>query len=119
MFAFAADENFNGIILRGLLRLQPDLDVVRVQDTEMCEADDPDMLAWAAEEERVLLTHDVGTIPTHAFARMDAGGPVPGVFIVPQNPPFGLIIEELRNLAVYSLEGEWENQVAFLPVWGV
>jgi hypothetical protein len=32
MVAFAADENFNNDILRGLLRRKPDLDIVRVQD---------------------------------------------------------------------------------------
>lgn len=36
-----ADVNFNNDTLRGLLRLKPDLDYVRVQDTEIYEADDP------------------------------------------------------------------------------
>jgi hypothetical protein len=32
MLRFAADENFNNHIVRGLLRRNPDLDIVRVQD---------------------------------------------------------------------------------------
>lgn len=116
MLAFAADENFNGVILRGLLRLLPDLDVVRVQDTGVYGADDPAILVWAAEEGRVLLTHDAKTIPRHAFTRLDAGETVAGVFIVPQDRPFGVVIEELHDLALYSLEDEWENRVVFLPV---
>jgi hypothetical protein len=119
MLTYAADENFNGVMLRGLLRALPSLDVVRVQDTEMYEADDPDLLAWAAAEDRVLLTHDEKTIPPLAFARIDAGEPMAGVFIVPQDRPFGEMIEELRNLALYNLEGEWNDRVAFLPVWDV
>jgi hypothetical protein len=119
MLDFAADENFNGIMLRGLLRLLPEIDVVRVQDTEMYEADDPDVLAWAAEQNRVLLTHDAETMPSYAFARVDEGKPLSGVFIVPQDRPFGEVIEELRDLALYSLADEWNDRVAFLLVWGL
>jgi len=37
----ATDENFDGDLLRGLLRRQPDLDVVRVQDAGLGETPDP------------------------------------------------------------------------------
>ena len=42
-----ADENFRGAIVRGLLRQRPDLDLVRVPDIGLGEADDPMILAWA------------------------------------------------------------------------
>ena len=64
MLKFATDENFRAIILRGLKRRKPDLDVVRVQDVGLSGADDETILAWAAEERRILLTHDVKTMPT-------------------------------------------------------
>ena len=38
---FLADENFDNRIVRGLLRRQPDLDILRVQDLEIAGADDP------------------------------------------------------------------------------
>lgn len=41
---FAADENFNNNIIRGLLRQDPELDIVRIQDTEVYQADD--RLCW-------------------------------------------------------------------------
>ena len=56
MLRLAADENFNNNIIRGLLRRQPDLDIVRVQDVGLSGADDPTVLEWAAQEGRVLLT---------------------------------------------------------------
>lgn len=34
MLRLAADEDFNNRILRGLIRRQPELDIVRVQDNE-------------------------------------------------------------------------------------
>lgn len=59
MLRFAADENFNNDIVRGLRRRKPNLDVVRVQEAGLSGAVDPDVLEWAAREGRVLLTHDV------------------------------------------------------------
>ena len=67
MLLLAADENFNNDIVRGLLRRKPDLDIVRVQDAGLSGADDPTVLEWAAQERRVLLTHDVSTITHHAY----------------------------------------------------
>ena len=40
MNLFAADENFNNRIVRGLFRAKPDLDIVRVQDAGFSGADD-------------------------------------------------------------------------------
>ncbi len=56
MLRLLADENFNGDIVRGLLLRQADLDLVRVQDVGLAGAEDPQLLAWAAENDRILLT---------------------------------------------------------------
>ena len=61
MLRLAADENFNNNIVRGLLRQRPGLDIVRIQDVGLSGADDPTVLEWAAQEGRVLLTHDAST----------------------------------------------------------
>jgi hypothetical protein len=112
----AVDENFNNDILRGLLRRNPDLDVVRVRDAGLSGADDPTVLEWAAQEGRVLLTHDVGTITRYAYERVQAGQAMPGVFEVSRSVPIGLAIEDLLLIAECSLDGEWEGQVRYLPL---
>ena len=74
MLRLLADENFNGSIVRGLLRRQPDVDVVRVQDVMgLSGADDRTVLAWAATEGRVLLAHDQHTVPKYAYERISLG----------------------------------------------
>jgi predicted nuclease of predicted toxin-antitoxin system len=70
MLKLLADENFDNTILRGLLRRQSDIDIIRVQDTELYGANDPTVLAWAAQENRILLTHDVATITCYAYERI-------------------------------------------------
>ena len=116
MLRFAADENFNGDIVRGLLRRNPKLDIVRVQDVGLSGADDPSVLEWAADQRRIVVTHDISTLAKHALDRVFAGRPMPGVFEVRSVAPIGQAIDDLILLAECSLEGEWEGQVRFLPL---
>ena len=74
MLKLAADEDFNNrIIIRGSLRRGPELDLVRIQDAGLHSRDDASILECAANEGRVLLTHDVTTIRTHAYAAFRRG----------------------------------------------
>lgn len=114
MLRLLTDENFNGEIVRGLFRAQADLDVVRVQDVGLLQAEDPSILAWAAENKRVLLTHDRATMPAFAYDRVRAGQPMPGVFVVDDRAAIGQTIDDILLFALYSEESEWEGQVLYL-----
>ena len=116
MIRFAADENFNNGIVRGLLRRKADLDIVRVQDAGLSGADDPTVLDWAAKEGRVLLTHDISTITRYAYERTQSGKPMAGVFEVSRRVSIRVAIEDILLLAESSEEGEWEGQVQYLPL---
>ena len=116
MLRLAADENFNGDIVRGLLRRNPKLDIVRVQDVGLSGANDPSVLQWAADQGRIVVTHDISTLAKHAFDRISAGKPMPGVFEVTSVAPVGQAIDDLILLAECSFAGEWEGQVRFLPL---
>jgi hypothetical protein len=116
MLRLAADENFSNNIVRGLLRRRPELDIVRIQDVGLSGADDAAVLEWAAQEGRVLLTHDVSTITRYAYERVRAGQSMPGVFEVGRDVPIGRAIEDILLLVEYSLDGEWEGQVRYLPL---
>ena len=52
MIKLLADENFDNTIVRGLLRRNPKIDIVRVQDMGLSGIDDPSILAWAAKQNR-------------------------------------------------------------------
>lgn len=109
MLRFAADENFNNDIVRGLLRRRANLDIVRIQDVELCGAHDAAVLEWCAKEGWVLLTHDVTTITRFAYDRVRTGKAMPGVFEVGRGLAIGLVIEDLLLLAERSLDSEWEG----------
>ena len=75
------------------------------------------LLSWNGPREgRVLLTHDVATMTRYAYERVRAGKRMPGVFEVARTVPLGLAIEEILLITRYSLEGEWEGQVRYLPL---
>ena len=112
----AVDEDFNNQIVRGVLRRNSDVDIVRVQDVGLSGDDDSIVLEWAAAEGRVLFTHDVNTMIHHANQRAQVGDPMPGLFVVPRHVPVGSAIEDVLLIAEYSLEGEYEGQVRFLPL---
>lgn len=113
---FAADENFNNAILRGLLRRNPNIDIVRIQDVGLSGAHDSEVLEWCAYKGRILLTHDVSTITYYAYERIRAKKAMPGVFEVGNDVFTGTAIEDILLLADCSIEGEWEGQVRYLPL---
>jgi hypothetical protein len=113
---WAADENLNNDVLRGLLRRKPDADIARIQDVGLSGADDPTILEWVAQNKRVLLTHDASTMTHYAYQRVRAGKSMPGRFQVSRDISIGMVIEDLVLLTECSLEGEWEGQVRYLPL---
>jgi len=112
---FLADENFSGRILRGLLREDPDIDIIRVQDTVLYQAEDPLVLEWAAKEERVLITHDIETMRKYAYERVAAGLPLSGVLLIRGESPIGRVIDDLLVIAGASDPIDWAQRVEFVP----
>src|SRR6266498_271680 len=113
---FLADENFNGKLLAGLRSTLPELDVIRVQDTDMAAASDPELLAWAAVNSRILLTHDVQTLAGHAYDRVRKGLAMPGIIEVKISQSIGETIDDLVLLIEASFLEEFENQVRYIPL---
>ena len=80
MLRLLSDENFNGDIIRGLFLRQPNLNLVRVQDVGLQELDDPTILAWAANNDRIIVTHDRATMPDFAYQRLQKNEIMTGLF---------------------------------------
>lgn len=116
LLRYLADESVHGSIVRALLRQQPDMDLLRVQDAGLAAAQDPVILERAAIEGRVVLTSDVSTLVGYAYERVESGQRMPGVFVINQRANLGPIIADILLLAEASLEREWEGRVQYLPL---
>ena len=113
---FLADENFNNRILNGLRRLVPDIDVLRVQDTEIYQAPDPIVLEWAAKDNRIILSRDVHTLIGYAYDRVKAGLPMPGLIEVSDDVPIGKAIDELSIIIGAGIPADFDQQVKYIPL---
>lgn len=99
MLRFLADENIEVALVQAVQR-DPRMDIVRAQDVGLSGADDPAVLEWAAEEDRLVITHDANTMPRYACDRVSAGLPMPGVIEVPKPFRVGRVAKELVLLAL-------------------
>ena len=116
MMKYLTDEDFDNHILRGLLRRHPNLDIIRVQDTDLAGAEDPAILSWASQEQRILLTHDVSTMTKHAYERIRKKEVIAGVIAVPQTLPIGKAIEDILTIVECGSPDEFRNQIFYLPM---
>lgn len=116
MIKLLADENLDNAIIRGLLRRNPDIDIVRVQDMGLSGQDDPTVLAWAASEGRILLTHDVATITRYAYERLADHLAMPGVIEIHTDASVGKVIEDLFIILECGVAEDLDGRIYYLPL---
>lgn len=116
MLRLLIDQDLDHVILRGLLLRVPNADVITAHQADLSDVSDLDLLAWAAEQKRIVVTHDRRTMPFHATARLARGEGVAGVIIVSRRLPVSQVIDDLEIIITCSDMGEWENIIKHLPL---
>ncbi len=94
---FQANADLKKAIVTGLVRQEPTIDFQTAHDAGLKGADDIGVLAFAANEGRLLISHDQSTMPTH-FAEFIETRTSAGVFIIPQHISIADAIEDLLLL---------------------
>jgi predicted nuclease of predicted toxin-antitoxin system len=115
MVPLLSDEDFNGNVVTGVRRHYPGVDLVRVQEVGLSGRQDPDILAWAAEQGRCLLTNDRRTMIDFALTRVDQGLPMPGVFVLRPGTSIHDAIESVAMIALASDPADWQGEVHWIP----
>lgn len=113
MIRFQADADLNRLILRAVHRIEPALDFRTAGEAGLVGLSDPSVLALAADEGRLLVTHDQKTMPTH-FGEFIALQSSPGVIIIPQHMPIAAAAEGLVLIWSASQAKEWINRIFWL-----
>jgi hypothetical protein len=106
---------FNHAIVKGCRRQEPALDFQSANEADLEGECDPEVLALAAAENRILVTHDRQTMPRHFGEFLMSGKSSPGVFIVSQFAPIGEVIDELVLIWAASDAEEWTNRIVDIP----
>ena len=111
---FQADYDFNKKIVRALHQRHPSMDFQAGHEAGLEGLPDEQVLEIAAREDRILVSHDVTTMPVH-FANFIAKQSSPGVLLVPQSLPIRIAIEELALIWGASEAEEYANLITWLP----
>ena len=113
---FLADHDLNEHIVTGVRRRAAGVEFRRVRDVGLDGRTDPEVLAYAAEQRLLVVSHDVNTMPAHVRRRLTAGLPVAGLLTVRQTAPVADVIDSLVLVWSSSEAEEWQGQIAFLPL---
>lgn len=104
---FQADANFNALIVKGILRRQPLVDIQTAESAELARISDPEVLDRAAQAGRLLVSHDYHTMPKHFADYLATGAHSPGVVLLHQTLPVAHAIEALLLVWDASESEEW------------
>ena len=111
---YQADNDLRKSIVRGAVRREPRIDFRSAQSARLDDVTDLDVLALAAHEGRVLVSHDFKTMPHH-FRQFTQRQHSPGVLLIRQDLPVGDAIESLLLIWEASEPDEWENRLCLVP----
>src|SRR5947209_13339399 len=119
--SYLLDEHFRGPLWRAVLwhnssGVYP-LDVLRVGDPADLPlgSGDSAVLLWAEREQRILVTHDPDTMPTHLADHLAAGRQSPGVFMIRPRSTLPQLLSFLRDAAYASEPAEWQGRIQLIP----
>jgi hypothetical protein len=115
MVRFQADADLNQTIVAALIRRAPAVDFRTADAAQLRGLDDTEVLALAAREGRVLVTHDSRTMPRH-FGEFVRAGRSAGVIVVPQHVAVAVAVEELLLIWGATSEEDWTNRICYLPL---
>jgi hypothetical protein len=112
---YQADADLNEDIVSGILRRAPEIDFQTADELELASLPDPEVLALAAQEGRILVTHDRQTMPAH-FGRFIETHESPGLIVVSQKADILSVIEEIILIWEASEAEEYVNIILTIPI---
>ena len=115
MVRFQADADLNQILVAALVRRAPGVDFRTAELAQLRGLADPDVLALAARDGRILVTHDSKTMPRH-FGEFIQSNRSPGVIVVPQHLPISAVADELLLIWTATSPEDWTNRICYLPL---
>jgi hypothetical protein len=112
---FQADADLNEDIVVTVLRREPNVDFQTAESAGLRGLPDPEVLLLAAQEGRILVTHDRRTMPVY-FASFIPDHTSPGVMVVSQRASIGAVADELLLVWAASDSDEWINLIVNIPL---
>jgi Domain of unknown function (DUF5615) len=112
---FQADADLKYTIVNAIRQREPSIDFASAVDSDLEGISDPEILERAAQEDRILVSHDRRTMLAHFRARMEAEKSSPGLFVVSQGAPLPQVVSAIILVWPASEPSDWRDQVHHLP----
>lgn len=114
---FLLDENLSKQIKFAVLQLNPLIDILCVGDPQAPSFGtlDPDLLMYAKESQRLLVTDNRKSMPEHLEVHWSAGRIIWGLFWVRPKTSIGQLVENINLFWEASEAEEWIDVVAWIP----
>lgn len=114
---FLLDENLSPRLKIAVLRLNPDIDILRIGDptTPPLGTLDPDVLTYLGRSQRVLISDNRTSMPEHLEQYWQTNQQFWGLFWVRPTTTMGKLAEELTLIWETSEAEEWINVVDWIP----
>ncbi|HEY6233414.1 MAG TPA: DUF5615 family PIN-like protein [Pyrinomonadaceae bacterium] len=111
---FQADADLHAPIIKGLKRRERLIDFATAHQSGLSGLNDQAVLALAAANLRVLVSHDVSTMPDE-FVTFIQKQSSPGVILISQELSYREAIDGLLRVWSTTEAEDWNNVLAFLP----
>ena len=120
MLRLLLDENMRAESLWSAIQTVVEMspfDIVRVGDEAgpPLGIDDAHLLDWAAAEQRLLVSCDKRTLPSHLRNLLASGRRSPGIVFMTKQLVLSEMVEYLQLIATTTSADEWADTYRFIP----
>jgi hypothetical protein len=112
---FLADADLNFAIVSGARLREPGIDFLSAFEAELEGIDDLGVLSLAASQGRILVSHDLSTMPIHFVRFLGEFKQSPGVLLASQDESVRDVIDAVVLIWSASSTEDWANQINHLP----
>ena len=107
---FQADADFSQRIVSAVRRREPSIDFQSANVANLRGLSDREVLSHAARDSRVLVSHDLTTMPNH-FAKFVETNTSAGLLIIRQRVSIHRALEEIVRAWIETEAEDWFNQM--------
>ena len=113
---FQADADLNQNIVNAVIRINSEINFQTATNANLRGLKDDKVLELAANQKRILVSHDQRTMPTHFSKFLEENNKSYGVVIVPKRLSIMDVTEDIILIWEACTKQDWIDRIHFLPL---
>ncbi len=115
MLRLIADISLNHHLLTACRRRSKTIDFLSANKARIEGLSHSSLLHYAADEDRIVVTHDIHMLPAHFRTYLASGAFSPGVFLIHPQTPIADATAWLELASLASDHTDWQDQILEIP----